>query len=71
MLEFKVIEKLSPNEELLNAINTFDKKIINPNNNSKEYTLELLKKFSIHNFCQIVSIKKMLKINSFYGIMYM
>ena len=28
MLEFKVIEKLSPNEELLNAINTFDKKII-------------------------------------------
>ena len=28
MLEFKVIEKLLPNNELLNAINTFDKKII-------------------------------------------
>ena len=31
MLEFKIIERLSPNEELLNAINTFDKKIINGN----------------------------------------
>lgn len=29
MLEFKIIEKLLPNEEFLNAINTFDKKIIN------------------------------------------
>ena len=29
MLEFKIIERLSPNEELLKAINTFDKKIIN------------------------------------------
>ena len=29
MLEFKVIEKLSPNGDLLSAINTFDKKIIN------------------------------------------
>ncbi len=28
MLEFQVIEKLLPNNELLNAINTFDKKII-------------------------------------------
>lgn len=29
MLEFKFIEKLLPDEELLNAMNTFDKKIIN------------------------------------------
>ena len=29
MLEFKVIEKLSPNKDLLNAINTFNKNIIN------------------------------------------
>ena len=28
MLEFKVIEKLLPNDDLLNAINNFDKKII-------------------------------------------
>ena len=29
MLEFKVTQKLLPNNGLLNAINTFDKKIIN------------------------------------------
>ena len=31
MREFNVIENLSPNKDLLNAINTFDKKIINGN----------------------------------------